>query len=316
MTSEPTFRQLQYAVAVDDHRHFGRAAASLHVSQPGLSAQIRELEKRLGVSLFERATSTTRPTQAGQDLLERARRIIGEVNDLAVAANLHNGELRGVLRVAAIPTIAPYLLPTVTQLFHREWPHADLELAELRTSTLVDSIERSEADLGLLALPAETRNLHTEPLVFERFHLAVPDSHTFTDDRPVSVSALSGFQLLLLEEGHCLRDHALAACRTVTGMEHRELRKVGLTVLVQMVATGKGATLLPEFSLPVEARDGSGIVTRPIEEPTVGRELSLVWRSTDPRSELFRCAAAIIRTTLQARQATAPDAKRPVRVTQ
>ena len=301
MSSDPTLRQLQYAVAVDEFRHFGRAADALHVSQPGLSAQVRELERRLGVALFERTTSTTRPTAAGRELLDRARVILRDVKDLSVAATLHKGDLHSVLHIIAIPTIAPYLLPAVAQLLYREWPHAELELEELRTGALVDAVEQGDADIGLLALPAPTRNLHVEDLVFERFHLAVPEHHVFADDLPVSVSSLATLRLLLLEEGHCLRDHALAACRTIAGLEHRELRKVGLSVLAQMVATGKGATLLPEFALPVEARVGSGIVTRPFTDSTIGRTLSLVWRPTDPRSDIFARAAVTIRTELTRR---------------
>ncbi len=307
MTDLPTVRQLEYMVAVDEHRHFGRAAEALNVSQPGLSAQVRELERRLGVVLFERGRSTTRPTPAGRDLLDRARRIIRDVSDLSVAATLHAGDLRGVLRVAAIPTIAPYLLPAIAQFFHRQWPHAELELEELRTTALVDAIERGDADIGLIATPVETRTLHVEDLVFERFHLAIATDHKFADDQPISVSTIGTFRLLLLEEGHCLRDHALAACQTVANIEHREVRKVGLSVLAQMVATGNAATLLPEFALPAEARPGSGIATRPFREPTVGRTLSLAWRPTDPRAKLFGETGAAIRLELESRQAKLPS---------
>jgi LysR family transcriptional regulator, hydrogen peroxide-inducible genes activator len=295
MDADPTIRQLRYAVALDEHRHFGRAADALHVSQPGLSAQLQELERRLGVALFERSRNSTRPTPAGFDLLDRARRILRDVDDLSVAARMHADELQGLLRVAAIPTIAPYLLPTVAQLMHKRWPRIELELEELRTAGLVEAVERGDADLGLIATPADTRGLMVENLLFEPFHLAVAQHHQYAEQVPISVRELTDVPLLLLEEGHCLRDHALQACQTVPNIEHREVRKVGLSVLAQMVATGRGATLLPEFALSVEARVGSGIVTRPFSEGTLGRTLSLVWRKSDPRADHFTQVAHQIR---------------------
>ena len=263
----PTIRQLEYAVAVDEHRHFGRAADALHVSQPGLSAQIRELERRLGVALFERSRAATRPTAAGVEILGRARVVLREVTDLVHAAASHLDTVRGTVRVGAIPTIAPYLLSAVARHLHHAWPEADLELFELRTSELVAA------------------------------------DHDLAGAVSVRPDALVDVDLLLLEDGHCLRDHALAACRLAGSAEHREVHNASLAVLAQMVATSGAATLLPAHAVPVEARPGSGLVTVPLDDERAGRTLSLVWRPTDPRGAAYEASVEGLAATVTQRAA-------------
>jgi len=288
----PTLRQLEYALAVAEHGHFGRAAAALHISQPGLSAQVRELERRLGVVLFERSRSTTRPTPAGVEVLARARRLLADAADLVRVAQSHEGAVRGPVRLAAIPTLAPYLLPAVVVELRRRWPAVELELAELRTSDLVAGVVDAEVDLGLLATPVDTGDLAVRDLGFEPFLLAVAAGHELAGSDALPATALAEVDLLLLEDGHCLRDHALAACRLAGAAgSHRDVRNASLAVLSQMVAGSDAATLLPASAAGVEARPGSGVVTRSFAERELGRTVSMVWRPSDPRAPLFAEAA-------------------------
>lgn len=283
----PTLRQLEYAVAVADHLHFGRAAEAVAVSQPGLSGQIHELERRLGVQLFERSSRQVRVTTAGAEVVGRARAVLRDVDELALAAAAHHGTLRGRLRVAAIPTMAPYLLPALTHALHDRWPDATLELTELRTVDLVVAVERGEIDLGLLATPVDTGALHVEVIGSEPFLLALPDDHDMAGTDEVPVSALRDLPVLLLEEGHCLREHALAACEIAGRVEHSEVRAASLATLAQMVASGVGVTLLPASAVPVDARPGTGLEAVPFEAPAPGRTISLTWRPTDPRARYY-----------------------------
>jgi len=289
----PTLRQLEYALAVAEHGHFGRAADALHISQPGLSAQVRELERRLGLVLFERSRAATRPTPAGIEVLARARRLLADAADLVRVAQSHEGAVRGPVRLAAIPTLAPYLLPAVVVELRRRWPDVELELAELRTEDLVAAVASADVDLGLLATPVDTGGLAVHDLGFEPFLLAVAAGHRLDGDDPVAASVLADVDLLLLEDGHCLRDHALAACRLAGAAgSHRDVRNASLAVLSQMVAGSDAATLLPASAAGVEARPGTGIATRRFAERELGRTVSLVWRPSDPRAALFAAAGA------------------------
>lgn len=291
----PTLRQLEYALAVAEYGHFGRAAAALHVSQPGLSAQIRELERRLGVVLFERSRVVTRPTPAGVEVLDRARRLLADAADLLRVAQSHEGSVRGPVRLAAIPTLAPYLLPPVVVELRRRWPDVELELAEYRTTDLVSAVIGADVDLGLLATPVDTGGLEVFDLGFEPFLLAVAAGHDLAGGEPVPATVLADVDLLLLEDGHCLRDHALAACRLAGAAgSHRDVRNASLAVLSQMVAGSDAATLLPASAAGVEARPGSGVATRAFSEREVGRMVSLVWRPSDPRALLFAEAAGAL----------------------
>lgn len=300
----PTLRQLEYAVAVDDARSISRAAIDCHVSQPGLSAQIAELERRLGVVLFERTRAATTPTAAGVEVLTRARAILREVDDVIRATDVHRGTVAGVLRVAAIPTIAPYLLSTVARELRRLWPEVQLELAELRTSDLVEATGAGRIDVGVLATPIDVAGLHAADLAFESFVVAVAETNPIARRTSLELEDLAAIEILLLEDGHCLREHALAVCRLAGAANHRELHQTGLSVLTQMVAAGDAATLLPRAAIEVEARAGSGIATVPLVSPEVGRTISMVWRPSDPRRELFERAsdhlAKVVRAALEA----------------
>ncbi|MDH4143865.1 MAG: LysR substrate-binding domain-containing protein [Acidimicrobiia bacterium] len=294
--SHPTLRQLEYAVALADHLHFGEAAAAVNVTQPGLSTQIRELERRLGVALFERGISGTSLTAAGEEVVARARTILGAVAGLEMVAAAHQGGILGSLRIAAIPTIAPYFLPVIVDGIQAEWPDAHVVIEELQTKAMVDAIESGDLDVGVLAVPYETGNLHVEPLCDEPFRLAVRDDHHLAQgESTIPLDVLTDLHVLLLPEGHCLRDHARHACEIAGRAEHSEVRASSIGTLARMVASGMGATLLPASAEPVEARAGSGISTRRFEQPAPGRTIALVWRPSDPRADLYASAVPTLR---------------------
>ena len=291
----PTLRQLEYAVAVADERHFGRAAASVAVSQPGLSSQLRELERRLGVVLFERASGRVRPTAAGAEVIGRARSILTAVGELTEVAASFVGTVSGELRIAAIPTVAPYWLPGLSRVARERWPEARQDIQELQTGALVEAIGGGDVDLGLLAVPVDTASLHVEEIAAEPFVLALPLGHPLAGSDPLPVGELAGLPMLLLPEGHCLRDHAHSVCEIAGRVDAREVHGASLATLGQMVAGGTGVTLLPAAAVGVEARPGTGLTTRPLAAPAPGRTIAMVWRRSDPRHALFAAAAAHLR---------------------
>lgn len=290
----PTLRQLEYAVAVDEFRSFSKAAVACQVSQPGLSAQVAELERRLGVALFERTRSATTPTPAGEEVLGRARAILRSVDDLLHVTDVHRDTVAGVLRVAAIPTMAPYLLSTVAHQLRRLWPDVRLELSELRTSALVEAVDNAHVDIGVLATPVDTASLRCVDLAFDPFVLAVAESSALAGLQRIAIERLADHEILLLEDGHCLREHALAACTLAGTAHHREVHHTGLSVLAQMVAASDATTLLPTSAVSVEARPGSGLAVVPLDRGDIGRTVSAVWRPSDPRSGLYERAMARI----------------------
>ncbi|MGD9794255.1 MAG: LysR substrate-binding domain-containing protein [Acidimicrobiia bacterium] len=295
----PTLRQLEYAVALDDARSFSRAALECHVSQPGLSAQIAELERRLGVALFERTRNSTTPTAVGSEVLARARAILRDLDDVIRVADVHRGTVAGVLRVAAIPTLAPYLLSTVAHELRRLWPDVHLELAELRTADLVRAATEGSVDLGLLATPVDVGGLAAVDLAFEPFMVAMAQSNPLAQETAISADQLAELEIWLLEEGHCLREHALAVCSLVGADNHRDVHRTSLAVLAQMVAMADAVTLLPACAVGVEAREGSGLSTVALTQPEVGRTISMVWRPGDPRGDLYQRAFPLVATALR-----------------
>lgn len=301
----PTLRQLAYAVAVADHRHFTAAAEAMFVSQPGLSGQIQALERRLGVQLFERSSRGVRLTPVGGQVVDRSRQVLRAVEELVHLASLHHGAIRGVLRVAAIPTIAPYLLPMLTRLVRTLWPEVRLELVELQSRAMIEALDHGRCDMGLLAVPYDTGDMSTITVAEEPFLLAVPDDDPLARKSSVEVSQLQGLPMLLLEEGHCLRDHAAAVCELAGGPEggepeRNEVHAASLSTLTQMVAAGMGYTLLPASALEVETRPGNGVVAVPFGDAPPGRTVALAWRSADPRGERFAELVEPFRAEVQA----------------
>lgn len=280
---EPTLRQLEYLVAVADSGTFVAAAERLKVSQPALSAQVAEAEHRLGVTVFERSRLGATPTPEGAALLDQARRVLDGVRELMRLAAERDGDLIGSLTVGVIPTIAPYLLPRIVREVRRRYPSAELFLREERTADLVESIRRGDVDFGVLAAPVPELDgsLEVAELGNDPFVLAVPEGAevgkgTLAPDRVAN--ALADLPMLLLEEGHCLREHAAGACTTIGVDKFGKVQGTGLSSLCQMVAAGMGATLLPVSAIEVEARPGSGLRLQRLGDPEPSRTIVMAWR--------------------------------------
>jgi LysR family transcriptional regulator, hydrogen peroxide-inducible genes activator len=292
----PSVRQLEYAVAVADELHFGRAARRSAVTQPALSTQIKELESLLGVRLFERGRRRVLLTAAGELVIARARRALQALDEVVAAADTAREPLCGPLRLGVIPTLAPYLLPETLPAVRAAHPRLRLFLFEDKTERLLEQLDRGALDLALLALPVDDERLETLDLFEERFVLAVPAGHPLARGRRrLRQADLRDESVLLLEDGHCLRDQALEVCRRSGARESVETRASSLTTLVQMVANGLGVTLLPASSVPVEVRHGGEIAVREFAPPPPTRRVGLAWRRSSAREDEFRELAELLR---------------------
>jgi LysR family hydrogen peroxide-inducible transcriptional activator len=302
MQSRPSLRQLEYLVAVADERHFGRAARACAVTQPALSAQIKALEEDLGVRLLERSRRGAVPTRAGGRVIERARAALRAVDDVVEAAREGREPLSGPLHLGVIPTVAPYLLPGALRDVRRRWPRLRVFLHEEQTARVLSGLVEGRLDLGLLALPVDAPGLVSLALGREAFLLAVPRHHPLARRaaKRVELGALTGEPVLLLEDGHCLRDQALEVCRHAGAREAEAVRGASLATLAQMVAGGLGVTLLPACAAAVEGRGDLALLRFRAPEPS--RELGLVWRKASPRAEEFGVLGEVLGAGL-ARQA-------------
>jgi LysR family hydrogen peroxide-inducible transcriptional activator len=295
-----SLRQLQYAVAVADQLSFRRAAEACGVSQPSLSAQIALLEGELGAPLFERTPRRVLVTQAGRELVERARRILVEVEDLLASGQRASDPLDGTLRIGTISTISPYLLPSITPALRASYPRATLLWTEDRSDAIARGLVAGSLDaaLGVLEVPIPTETDH-ELIAVDRFVLAVPRGHPLGDrDGPADPAELHGHHVLLLEEGHCFREQALAFCTRARAAE-LEFRATSLPTLVQIVAAGTGITLLPAMAIPVEIHRAR-LVVRAFREPSPKRTVALLWRKRSPLASALRRLAATIRAAYPA----------------
>ena len=293
----PTLRQLEYLVAVAEDLSFRAAAARCHVSQPALSEQIQLLEEQLGVRLLERDARRVSLTAAGAHLLDRARAVLTDVDTLVDAALGQGGPLTGPLSLGAIPTVAPYLLPGLLAALRKAHPKLRLTLRESQTSTLLDLLRGGRLDAALLALPVSAAGLASVPVCADPFLLAAPHGHRLAGKGPVRLSELRREEVLLLEDGHCLRDQALELCGEAGAHEAADVRATSLRTLTRLVAAGLGVTLLPAI-----ARDeaGEGVVLREFREPAPKRTLGLCWRASSSRERDFLLLAEAARGALPA----------------
>ena len=291
---ELKLRDLRYLVALADQRHFGRAAARCFVSQPTLSAQLKKLEQALGVQLIERAPNNVSLTPAGAEIVTRARRILEASDEVVTLARSQRDPLAGRLRVALLPTIGPYLLPRVAPLIRRSLPRLELRLYEYQTAPLLEKLHGGELDLGVLALPVELAGLEAHELYREAFLLALPERHPLAAHDSVRVADLKGETLLLLEDGHCLRDQALEVCSRAGVREQQDFRATSLETLRQMVATGAGVTLLPELAGSGAYRSARGVALRPFAKPAPQRRIGAVWRKSTARRAAIEALCALI----------------------
>jgi LysR family transcriptional regulator, hydrogen peroxide-inducible genes activator len=293
-------RDLRYLVALADERHFGRAAARCFVSQPTLSAQIRKLERYLGVSLVERQPKRISLTPTGQQVVERARRLLQESDAIVELAQAGRDPLGGELRVALIPTVGPYLLPRVAPALQRDLPKLKLLLYEYQTAPLLERLRAGELDVGVLALPVVPMDgLDSIVLYEEPFALAVPATHRLAARGRVGVEDLRDETLLLLEDGHCLRDQALEVCSRIDVHEAQDYRATSLETLRQMVAAGHGVTLLPELAIAPPIGPTSGLEIRPFDAPAPSRTIGAVWRKSTTRGPAIEAIADTVRAAVR-----------------
>lgn len=288
-------RQLECLVAVADELHFGRAARSLAVTQPALSAQVQQAEELLGVQVFERGGRRVLITAAGARIVEQARTALREVDACAEVAHATRRPLVGRLRLGVIPTIAPYLLPQRLPSVRRRYPELKLVLREDKTESLRARLAEGQLDVLLLALPLGGREEETLPLYREDFVFVAPRGHPLLKGRGgLREEDLSAADVLLLEEGHCLRDQALAVCSRGGAREDSGMRATSLSTLLQMVANGLGATLLPERATRVELRPDLGMGARRFRKPAPGRTVGLAWRRGSARADEFRLLGELL----------------------
>ncbi len=288
-----TLRDLEYLVALAETRHFGRAAERCHVSQPTLSAQLRKLEDSLGIALVERRPRRVALTAAGDTVVQHARRMLRDADDIRALAHASQDPLAGPLKIGLIPTLGPYLLPRAAPKVAKALPKLQLMLHEYQTAPLIERTLAGELDLAILALPADTKGLVTRSLFREAFLVAMPASHRLAGKKRVKATDLEDEKLLLLEEGHCLRDQALEVCAHV-GIDEQDFRATSLETLRQMVAAGLGLTLLPSLAAKGPFASARGLAVRPFAPPAPSRMVGAAWRRSSSRGEAIRAVCDII----------------------
>ncbi len=298
------FRDLRYLVAVADHRHFGRAAAACYVSQPTLSTQIKKLESYLGVQLVERTNKQVMLTASGSMIAERSRHVLNEVADIVDTARAAGDPMAGDLRLGLIPTVGPYLLPHLVPQLRDVYPRLRPLLYEEQTARLLERLRRGELDAAIMAIPVADEGLLHASLFSEPFYLALPSNHRLASREVVEVSDLEAEQILLLEEGHCLRDQALDVCNLVGAREDVGFRATSMETLRQMVASGAGMTLLPALAAAANGfvPNPEPIALRPFRAPAPQREMALFWRRGSAREPTIRAVAEIIRELQSVRE--------------
>ncbi|NDE01269.1 MAG: LysR family transcriptional regulator [Gammaproteobacteria bacterium] len=288
-------KDLRYLVAVADTGHFGKAAARCFVSQPTLSAQLKKLEDYLGVPLIERQPRHALLTPAGTDIVRRARLIVEATDEVVDIARTHRDPLAGRLRVAFLPTIGPYLLPSIAPPLRKALPRLDLLLYEHQTEPMLQRLRAGDIDMGILALPVEMEGLTSVALYDEPFVVATPARHPLAAKKHLRIEDLRGATLLLLEDGHCLRDQALDVCNRIDVEERQDFRATSIETLRQMVASGAGVTLLPELATRGIHAHTRGVAVRPFVKPAPTRTIGAIWRKSSPRHVAIEQVAQVIR---------------------
>lgn len=291
----PTIKQLQYLVALHEHGHFGRAADASFVSQSTLSAGIRELESLLGVTLVERSRRVVRFTALGDQVVAKANRLLREAEELADLVQAAGKPLSGQLRMSVIPTIAPFMIPRLLPRLKTERPDLQLMLREETSQDAIESLQHGRVDCVLLALPFDTGDVEIEHIADDRLFVAFPKDDPRDPPASIPPDMIDQGRLLLLEDGHCLRDHALAACNRSELRASASMIGTSLHTLVQMVDNDLGLTMLPEMAIDAGILAGTQVVARPVESDTAKREIVLVWRKNSPREADFRLLAEELR---------------------
>jgi LysR family hydrogen peroxide-inducible transcriptional activator len=290
----PTIKQLQYLVALREHGHFGKAADACYVTQSTLSAGLRELETSLGVVLVERTRRVVRFTALGEKIADKAVRVLREAEELAAIARAEGQPLHGELRLGVIPTIAPFLLPAMLPRLRKEWPSLKLYLREETSQAACEALHRGQLDCVLLALPFACGDVDSAPLFDDPLFVAFPSGEA-PDGREVEVGSIDENRMLLLEDGHCLKDHALSACNRPELRAHAAMMGTSLHTLVQMVDNGLGVTFVPGMAIDAGILDGTSVDARPLRSMHNYRQIALIWRRSSPRETEFRLLAESLR---------------------
>ncbi len=290
----PTIKQLQYLVALREHGHFGKAAEACFVTQSTLSAGLRELETLLNVTLVERTRRLVRFTALGEKIADKAVRVLRETEELAEMARAEGQPLHGELRMGVIPTIAPFLLPAMLPRLRREWPSLKLYLREETSQAACEALHRGQLDCVLLALPYACGDIDSAPLFDDPLFVAFPRGEA-PAGKLVDVAAIDENRMLLLEDGHCLKDHALSACNRPDLRAHAAMMGTSLHTLVQMVDNGLGLTFIPSMAIDAGILDGTRVDARPLGSPQGYRHVALIWRRSSPREAEFQMLAETLR---------------------
>ena len=294
----PTIKQLQYLVALRQHGHFGRAAEACFVTQSTLSAGLRELENLLGVTLVERTRRVVRFTPLGAKIAEKALRVLREAEELTDMARAEGKPLHGELRLGVIPTIAPFLLPAMLPRLRAQWPNLKLFLREETSQAACDALQRGQLDCVLLAMPFACGDVERAPLFDDRLYVAFPKGEA-PDVSSIDPGEIDERRLLMLEDGHCLKDHALAACNRPELRAEAAMMGTSLHTLVQMVDNGLGVTFVPGMALEAGILEGTRVDTRPLRSDHGFRRIALIWRRSSPREEEFQMLADALREIAQ-----------------
>jgi LysR family hydrogen peroxide-inducible transcriptional activator len=289
----PTLKQLQYLVALHDSGHFGRAAEACFVTQSTLSAGIRELETLIGVVLVERTRRVVRFTPLGERIVDKARRVLREADELGDLARAAGRPLSGEMRMSVIPTIAPFMLPRILPRLRREYPDLKLFLREETSGQACESLHNGRVDCVLLALPYACGDVETETLFDDRLFVAFHEGEMGTAPT-IDPDDIDQSRLLLLEDGHCLKDHALAACNRPELRAEATMLGTSLHTMVQMVDNGLGMTMLPEMAVDAGILEHTHVAARPLEAANASRHIALVWRRASPREKDFRLLAGVL----------------------
>ena len=288
-------RDLRYLVALAEHRHFGRAAEASFVSQPTLSTQIKKLEDELEVSLVERTPRKVLLTEVGKEIAQRARDVLNEVDQIKAVARRTRDPESGTVRLGIFPTLGPYLLPHVVPRISARFPRLELLLVEEKTEVILRQLREGRLDAGILALPIHDDQLHTEFLFEEQFVLAVGEKHGLANRTTLKLDDLSDESLLLLEEGHCLRDQALDVCHLAGANEKSGFRATSLETLRQMVAANVGITLLPSLAVQPPIAQSDNVHLLAFRGETPSRRIAMVWRKSSAMTPFFKNLAAIFK---------------------
>jgi len=288
-------------VALADTGHFGKAAARTFVSQPTLSAQLKKLEEYLGVKLVERQPKNVQLTDVGKQVVMRARRMLEEGDEIVALARSNTDPLAGKLKLALIPTIGPYLLPRIMPKIRKALPHLSLMLYEYQTEPLLKHLRDGEIDIGIMALPISQDGLESQKLYDEAFTVAIPNNHPLAEKSTIKVQDLKGQTLLLLEDGHCLREQALEVCSRVDVHEAEDFRATSLETLRQMVIAGLGITLLPENAVDAPFGSQRGMSVRHFARPAPTRTVGAIWRKSSTRTAAISELCKVVQLTMTAK---------------